>query len=54
MLQAKIIMNGTEINTIKDDSLDPLLYAVAGWCDQVVYVGNDEKLVIEVTKSKEE
>ncbi|MCM1260672.1 MAG: hypothetical protein NC222_06945 [Staphylococcus sp.] len=52
MLQAKIIYNGCLLNTIEGDCLDPLLYEVASWTDQVCDLGKNDKLIIEVTNIK--
>ena len=54
MLKADIIINDKLIMTFKADDLDPLLYKVAQWCDQVLYVGRGDKLNIKVCHFDEE
>ena len=54
MLKADIIINDKLIMTFKADDLDPLLYKVAQWCDQVLYVGRRDKLDIKVRHFDEE
>ena len=38
MLKAKIYLNKALINEMSNDDLDPLLYEVANWCDQTMYM----------------
>lgn len=54
MLKAKIYLNKELVNEMSNDDLDPLLYEVANWCDQTMYITDNDKLVIEVTPEKEE
>lgn len=54
MLKAKIYLNKELLNQMSNDDLDPLLYEVANWCDQTMYITDEDKLVIEVTQEKEE
>lgn len=53
MLKAKIYLNKELLNEMSNDDLDPLLYEVANWCDQTMYISGNDRLVIEVTKEKE-
>lgn len=53
MLKAKIYLNKELLNEMSNDDLDPLLYEVANWCDQTMYITGNDRLVIEVTKEKE-
>lgn len=53
MLKAKIYLNKELLNEMSNDDLDPLLYEVANWCDQTMYITRNDRLVIEVTKEKE-
>ena len=53
MLKAKIYLNKELVNEMSNDDLDPLLYEVANWCDQTMYITDNDKLVIEVTQEKE-
>lgn len=54
MLKAKIYLDNELLNEMSNDDLDPLLYEVANWCDQTMYITDNDKLVIEVTKEKGE
>lgn len=54
MIKAKVYLNNALLIEMSDDSLDPLLYEVANWCDQTMYITDEDKLVIEVTQVKEE
>lgn len=54
MLKAKIYLNKELINEMSNDDLDPLLYEVANWCDQTMYITDNDKLVIEVTEERRE
>ena len=54
MLKAKIYLNNELLNERSNDDLDPLLYEVANWCDQTMFITGEDKLIIEVTKEKEE
>ena len=54
MLKADIIINDKLIMTFKADDLDPLLYKVAQWCDQVLWIGKEDKLEIKVYRCDEE
>ena len=54
MLKAKIYLNKELINEMSNDDLDPLLYEVANWCDQTMYIARNDRLVIEVTKEQRE
>lgn len=49
MLKARIKLNNELLNEMSGDGLDPLLYEVANWCDQVMQIDGDDKLIIEVT-----
>lgn len=53
MLKARIYLNSELLTEMSDDSLDPLLYEVANWCDQTMYITDTDKLVIEVNEDKE-
>lgn len=53
MIKAKIYLNNELLTEMSNDSLDPLLYEVANWCDQTMYITDTDKLVIEVTQEKE-
>ena len=53
MLKATIKLNNELLTELSDDSLDPLLYQVANWCDQTMYITDEDKLVIVVTQEKE-
>lgn len=53
MLKAKIYLNNDLLIEMSNDNLDPLLYEVANWCDQTMYITDTDKLVIEVTQEKE-
>ena len=52
MLKAKIYLNNELLTEMSDDGLDPLLYEVANWRDQTMYITDADKLVIEVTPVK--
>lgn len=54
MLKAKIYLNKELLNEMSNDDLDPLLYEVANWCDQTMYIAENDRLVIEVTKERRE
>lgn len=54
MLKAKIYLNNELLNEMSNDDLDPLLYEVANWCDQVMQIDEDDKLTIEVVEEKQE
>lgn len=54
MLKAKIYLNNELLIEMSDDGLDPLLYEVANWCDQVIQIDEDDKLTIEVVEEKQE
>lgn len=53
MLKAKIYLNNDLLIEMSNDNLDPLLYEVANWCDQTMYITDEDKLVIVVTQEKE-
>lgn len=53
MLKARIYLNNELLTEMSDDGLDPLLYEVSNWCDQTMYITDEDKLVIEVTQVKE-
>lgn len=53
MLKAKVYLNNNLLTEMSNDSLDPLLYEVANWCDQTMYITDEDKLVIKVTQEKE-
>lgn len=50
MLKARIKLNNELLNEMSGDGLDPLLYEVANWCDQVMQIDGDDKLIIEVAE----
>ena len=54
MLKAKIYLNKALINEMSNDDLDSLLYEIANWCDQTIYIAGNDRLVIEVTKERME
>lgn len=53
MVQAKCIMNREELITIKGNDMEDALWKATSWLDQVTSVEDGDKLVIEVTKVKE-
>ncbi len=53
MLKAKIYLNNELLTEMSDSDLDSLLYEVANWCDQTMYIAENDRLAIEVTKEKE-
>lgn len=53
MKKAKIYLNNELLTEMSDSDLDPLLYEVANWCDQTMYITDNDKLVIGVTQEKE-
>lgn len=52
MLKAKIYLNNKLLTEMSNDDLDPLLYEVANWCDQTIYITGNDRLVIEVAKER--
>lgn len=53
MVQAKCIMNREELITIEGNDMEDALWKATSWLDQVTSVEDGDKLVIEVTKVKE-
>lgn len=53
MLKAQIYLNNDLLIEMTGSDLDPLLYEVANWCDQTMYITGNDKLVIKVTKVKD-
>lgn len=52
MLKAQIYLNNELLIEMTGSDLDPLLYEVANWCDQTMYISGNDKLVIKIIKDK--
>ena len=47
MLKAKIYLNNELLTEMSNDGLDPLLYEVANWCDQTMYIAGNDRLSLK-------